>query len=287
MNYEQFVCAMLECTKNKLSENEWVERQEILKNNGIVSVGLTIRRKEERIAPLIYLEEFYQRYLSGASLDGLAETLIRTSKNAPSAPVWDYTSIFDFQKIRHRIVYKLVNAEKNEKLLKEVPHLPVLDFAVVFYLLISMEGSESCSVLIRNEHMNLWKSPLSILYQYAQGNTPRLCPYLFRPLNAFVDMPEETIPECPMLVLSNEMGINGAAAILYPGMPGKIYETIGKNYYLLPATIHEFLIIPEDEGIRPENLLAMLREVNETQVRKEEVLSDHLYYFDGNIITKM
>ena len=53
MDYEQFVCAMLECTKKKLSKTEFVERQEILKNNGVVSVGLVIRDYDKKIADRI------------------------------------------------------------------------------------------------------------------------------------------------------------------------------------------------------------------------------------------
>ncbi len=288
MNYEQFICAMLECTNKKLPENVWAERQEILKNNGVMAVGLAIRRRGESVAPLIYLEEFYKKYLLGVSVEELAESLIRYSENAPSAPEWDYHCILDFQKIKNRIVYKLIHAQKNERLLKEVPHLPVLDFAIIFYLMIPANTSECCSVLIKNEHRNLWKLPISVLYHYAKGNTPRLCPYQLCALNDFAkEEGLEELEESPFYVLTNEKGINGAAAILYPGMPGKIYEKLGGNYYLLPSTVHEFLIVPDLEEISPQHLLTMLREINETQVTKEEVLSDHIYYFDGNIITKM
>lgn len=288
MNYDQFICAMLECTNKKLPENMWAERQEILKNNGVVAVGLAIRKKGESVAPLIYLDGFYTKYLLGADIEELAETFIEYSENAPSAPEWDYHCILDFQKIKNQVVYKLISAQKNERLLKEVPHLPVLDFAIVFYLMIPTETSECCSVLIRNAHMNLWKLPISILYQYAKENTPRLCPFQFGPLAGFAEEEGlENLQDSLLYILTNEAGINGAAAILYPGMPGIIYERLRQNYYLIPSSIHEFLIVPDLKGIYPQNLIAMLREINETQVQKEEVLFDSIYYFDGNIITKM
>lgn len=286
MNYEQFVSAMLECTKKKLSKNEMIERQEILKNNGVVAVGLAIRKMEESIAPIIYLEDYYKQYQLGKTLEELSKDLIDTSRNAPLPPHWHYEAMLDFQKVKDRIVYKLVNAKKNEKLLQEVPNLPLLDFAVIFYLMIPDEEMENCSVLIRNAHMNLWKLPISLLYQCAKENTQKLCPCIFCPLTAFVKGYEEE-QDCSIMVLSNEMGINGAAAILYPGMPKRIYEALGKTYYLLPATIHEFLIVPETEEIRVEDLVGMVREINEMHVKKEEVLSDGVYYFDGNNITKM
>lgn len=288
MNYEQFICAMLECTKNKLSESEQVEKQEVLKNNGVTSIGLAIRKTDENVAPIIYLEEFYKKYLLGKTVEALSDLLIEKSRSAPSAPIWNYEAIMDFRAIRSRIVYKLINAKKNEKMLQEVPNLPMLDFAIVFYLMIPAGESENCSVLIRNAHMNLWKLPISVLYQCAKENTQRLCPAIFLPLAEFIeDLAGETVEKSPVFVLSNEMGMNGAAAILYPGMPGRIYDILKRNYYLLPASIHEFLVVPEDDAVRPEDLMSMVKEVNETQIRKEELLSNHIYYFDGNIITKM
>lgn len=288
MNYEQFICAMLECTKGKLSEAETVEKQEIMKNNGVISVGLSIRRAGKNIAPIIYLEEFYKKYLLGASVETLSEFLIQKSRSTSDVSICNYDEILDFSKIKKQVVYKIINAKMNETLLRTVPNLPVLDFAIVFYWMIPTGDAEYGSVMIRNEHMNLWKLPISLLYQCAKENTPRLCPYIFSSLTEYLEQRTgEVIEGSPLYILSNEMGINGATALLYPGMPGKIYESIKSNYYLLPSSVHEFLVVPETPLVDPENLRMMVKEVNETQIEDEELLSDHIYYFDGKIITKM
>lgn len=288
MNYEQFVCAMLECTKKKLSETATVEKQEVLKNNGVVSVGLLIRRMNAKIAPIIYLEEFYQKYLLGVSVESLCGFLIAKSQEVDEAPHRDYERILNFREIKDQIVYKLINAKRNERLLQDVPNLPILDFAIVFCWMIPTGDAEYGSVLIRNAHMSLWKLSISELYQYAKENTPKLCPYVFSSLAEYTEeMSGELIGESPLHVLSNQMGINGASAILYPEMPGKIYEYFKKPYFLLPSSIHEFLILPENRRFTAERLRTMVREANETVITEEELLSDNVYYFDGNIITKM
>ena len=288
MNYEQFVCTILECTEKKLPEDEIVEKQEVQKNNGVTAVGLTIRKKGSQITPVIYMEEFYQKYLMGASIDDLSDFLITKSRMIPSLSKGDYKDIRDFGKIKNHIVYKLINAKKNEKLLREVPNLPILDLAIVFYWMIPMAESEYGSVLIKNEHMNLWKLPISVLYQCAKENTPRLLPYKFAPLDEYVkELAGEFIEESPLYILSNQMGLNGAVALLYPKMPEIVYRRIKKSYYLLPSSIHEFLIVPKSEHICWENLRRIVKEVNSTQISPEELLSNHIYYFDGDIITKM
>ena len=169
-----------------------------------------------------------------------------------------------------------------------MPNLPILDFAIVFYWMVPVGECEYGSVLIRNAHMNLWKLPISVLYQCAKENTPKLLPYVLAPLSEYVEeLSGEFIEESPLYILSNQMGINGAVSLLYPEMPGIIYKKIRKPYYLLPSSVHEFLIVPESELIRPGNLREIVSEVNMTQIQPEELLSDHVYYFDGNIITKM
>ncbi len=287
MNYKEFVSAMLECVKDKLPETKLVEKQEVLKNNGVISVGISIRDREDYGAPIIYLEEFFGRYCDGEDIESLAEILIGFEKAAPEFPAWDYKEILDFQKIKHRIAYKLVNTEKNQKLLEDVPNLPMMDLSIVFYAIVD-SGENQCSVLIRNAHRNYWKLPISKLYECARENTPKLCPVVIRPLGDYLNQyTSEKVPSCPLNILSNESGLQGAAAILYPKIPERIHYFMGRNYYLLPSSIHEFLILPEDERYSAEELKAIVREVNCHHVAKEDFLSDNIYYFNGTVVTKI
>ncbi len=288
MNYEQFISAMLECVKTKVFDAELVEKQEILKNNGVIAVGLSVKKAGENTAPIIYLDGYYKKYCQGEALEELADHLVECIENLPSAPEWSYEDILDFRKIRHLVVYKLVNAERNQKLLKEVPNLPIMDLAIIFYVMISVNEFENGSVLIRNEHMNYWKMPISMLYQCAKENTPKLCPPVLRPLSDYLEgYMFGPVPESPLFMLSNENGINGASVLLYPEIPKRIFECVGKNYYLLPSSIHEFLIAPEEIHVNPAHLKEIVRDVNENHMIEEELLSDSIYYFNGNIITEM
>ena len=57
-------------------------------------------------------------------------------------------------------------------------------------------------------------------------------------------------------------------------------EKLGKNFYILPSSVHEVILLPEDKVSSSENLLTMVMEVNRTQLAPEEVLSDAVYYYD-------
>lgn len=287
MNYEQFVEAMYEMCKKMAAETDLVEKQQVLKNNGVYKTGLSIRPKNKNVSPIIYLDGFYTRYLQGESLETLCQWIIEKSRQMPEPPSCEYERVMELSTIQSRAAYKLVNFEQNRELLKKIPHLPLMDLAVIFYIILSVDAQESCSVLITNEHLASWKLPISVLYQYASQNTPRLLPPVFVPL-------EEQFPEifrteetCPLYLLTNEAGVNGASVLLYEQIPKLIAEQLKDQYYLLPSSIHEFLIIPMKEAPEPERLRAMVREINATQVDAEERLSDDIYYFDGSIVTKM
>ena len=92
-----------------------------------------------------------------------------------------------------------------------------------------------------------------------------------------VDEGEEE--EESLYVLSNKLRSFGAASMLYEGILEKVGQKLGENYYILPSSIHEVIVVPESKSPVKQDLEEMVREINETQVEEEEVLSDRVYYF--------
>lgn len=282
MNYEQFMMSMIQCIEKRVEEDETVERQEVLKNNGVIAKGISIRKMGEKIAPVIYLQEFYERFLEGATIEELAEEVMEQSRAVQFVPEWDYEEILDFEKVKSKIVYRLINAKQNEELLKDVPNLPIYDLSIVFYLLISEGEVGRCSILIKNSHLDYWKIPISILYECAKHNTPRLFPYVLLPMETYArKYAGGVVAPSPLQVLSNSKGMNGAAVLLYDRMLERIFLTLGGKYFLIPSSIHEFLVVPWEPFLSVENIKEMVHEVNENHVARDEILSDNVYYFDG------
>lgn len=85
--------------------------------------------------------------------------------------------------------------------------------------------------------------------------------------------------EAKMFVISNEQGINGAAAVLDENLMAKVTEELGEDFYVLPSSIHECIVIPA-ENMDVNELKAMVQEVNDTQVMPQEKLSDQVYQYD-------
>ena len=56
-------------------------------------------------------------------------------------------------------------------------------------------------------------------------------------------------------------------------------DRTGADFYILPSSIHETLLIPVADNMELDYLTSMVREVNATQVTPEEQLSDNVYIY--------
>ena len=201
----------------------------------------------------------------------------------------------NYESVKKGIVYKLVNTAKNKELLEDVPHMEFLDLSVVFQYLIQNEHFGTASILIHNAHMKLWDISVEELYQVADANTQKLQGYELRSMIdairdllamdttgevADIEYMEEHADNVPMYVLSNKNKVGGASCILYDGLLADFATAIGGNFYVIPSSIHEVLLLPADNKDEQEEIKAMIKEINDTQVRTEEILSDSLYFFD-------
>lgn len=85
-------------------------------------------------------------------------------------------------------------------------------------------------------------------------------------------------PDIKFHVITNSHKCKGAACI----MNRKALRTFTQKYdtnmlFALPSSVHEMMIAPYDSGFKLEELSAMVKEINETQVAPEERLTDRAY----------
>lgn len=291
MNYQQFVIVVKNKVAQHLGEGMSLHIHTALKNNGIERVGLTIIDKRVNISPTIYLEEYYKQFENGISIQDIVESVLDVYHEVKFEHTWQVHTVKDFEMMRSKIVYKLVHAKKNETLLKNMPYIAYLDFAIVFYILFEVDESGTATIPITHELVQLWGVSLDDIQQNAFRNAPTLLPASFKPMQIVIDelmgtnYSEDECIEDLMFVLTNSLRSFGAACILYDGMLDKISEEIRENYYILPSSIHEMIIIPESNSPSRAHLNEMIAEVNRTQVNDEEFLSDCVYYYDAKTKT--
>ncbi len=58
-------------------------------------------------------------------------------------------------------------------------------------------------------------------------------------------------------------------------------ERAGGDFFILPSSIHEVLIVPDNGEMKLPELEAMVRDVNATQVAPPDKLTDSVYHYDA------
>ncbi len=206
----------------------------------------------------------------------------------------DMRYFLNYEKVKQRIVYKLINTEKNKELLNDIPHIEFLDLSIVFQYLVTQEDLGMAAILIHNVHQKLWEVSIEDLYQAAKENTHTLLEYEIKSMSEVLceireeegleesddDYMMEISGSVPMYVLSNKQRVEGAACMLYSDLLHHFSDKIGKSFFIIPSSIHELLLLPADHDVEDLEVKRMIKEINDTQVSAEEILSYSLYFYD-------
>lgn len=291
MDTKNFMLEIIDAVQRLLGSDYSVSPSDVTKNNSLVLKGLIIKREGQNICPTIYLNQFLDSYEADVSVDVnvIAEKIVRfyRENGIPDAS-FDVSSITDYAKARNRIIFQLVNTERNADLLKTIPSVGFLDFSIIFKIYYEDFQMGSASVTITNRMLDLWNVSADTVYKDAQANTPVLQEYSLKGMVETLvehgmsmktdNILAENKKSNDMYILTNRQLFCGCGCILYPHILEDFAEKIGMNLYILPSSRHEVLLVPET-GNDPHYLVQTVREVNRTQVEQEDFLSDNVYYY--------
>ena len=303
MDLANFAGAVKNEVEKAVDSNCQIRISDVKKNNGITLKGITIVEDNNNLSPTVYLNDYYKAYISGeTTLANVINDVIGTyHKNKVKQNV-DIRYLLDYEKVRQRIVYKLINAEKNKELLDDIPHIEYLDLAIVFQCLVAQEDTGIATILVHNVHQKLWGVSIEELYEAAQVNTqlhlgheiktmPEVLCEIMKAENTedsdHSEYMEEFFEDVQMYVLSNKNRVEGAACMLYPGLIQEFADKTGSSLYIIPSSIHELLLVPTDNDNNYAEIKGMIKEINDTQVSTQEILSYSLYFYDrqmGDVI---
>ncbi len=291
MEYGRFVKQVVKGLQEKVKGAVTVT--EVKKNNGVNMEGLLIREKGRNISPIIYLNPYYCSHREGKNVAEIIDDICEICLKHGAEYDFKVDSFRNFEEMKSRIIFRLVNYKMNGALLKEIPHQKYMDLAVVFGCLLYDDGENGqASVLIRNEHLDGWGVSVEEMAKLAFENTPQLLGHRLISMEQIISglcgdasykeasALEMAAPE--MIVLTNRSRWNGAGCILYPDILKGFADKMDSNFVILPSSIHEVILIPVKESEVPdrESFCRMICEVNETQVEDTEVLSDHPYFYN-------
>lgn len=264
---------------------------EVPKNNGIWK-GIEIHIPESTAAPIIYPDRMYDLRYPGEPIKTLAERL--------SDKVWkeicreneiiakQFNNLM-CQETDFPLSAAVVSYEINKEWLKDIPHEQIEDLAVYPKINIGTDAmvrvtpeilsklhitkEEALKEAKKNTAKNMvFKNLEEILFSdvVERDGDPEITSAL---------MPSST--ESPMFVLTNKERHDGAAMIACPEVLQTVHELMGDDYYILPSSVHEVLIVPKHIPLLLEDMQKTVRQINEESVEPIDRLSDNVYEFDG------
>lgn len=298
MVYETFLETVKNSLKESLGPAFTLEIKSIQKNNGLILDGLSIKKSEEKAAPTIYLNPFYESFINGLPFNRVLKDILNFYNKNQFPETIQLENLFSPEEIKSKIIFRLINEPANRILLDDVPHIsyPDLELSLIFCLSIEETKDNLLTLLIHNQHLKTWNLSTEELLKAAKINTPHLFPACIKALpevikdiskktsehqweaslDEFIDM---TPLSPPMYVLTNHIGIYGAACLFYEGIIKDFASCNDSDLIILPSSIHEVLIIPYSKDISIEELAQTVFCINKEEVPLDDQLSNHIYYY--------
>ena len=289
LTFEEFTDYIRENLLIHWWEDREITIKKVTKNNGRQLTSLTVTRVGQTFFPTFYLEDFYEYYRQDPKNHRILQEIRESFENAEKVSShMDIEKMFSYEAVCDKIVFRVINYEKNKETLIDCPYVRMYDLAVTFRILCSMDDISVSSTLITNDNLEDWGVSKEEVLLRAHWNTRRMFPVKLRSMaEALIHFEEEEIKadsqDCfshMMYILSNEQLMNGASVILYENLLEELSDKLKASYYLLPSSIHEMILIPDFLGLDENQLLEMVYEVNRSLIEEEDFLSDSVYYYN-------
>lgn len=206
----------------------------------------------------------------------------------------------DYNKLKDKIFIKIISIERNEELLKTLIYKETSGVAMIPYVVFAtLEGGDMYNANISYDLFNSFENKPTIddLFAVALLNTKKQG-FIFNLLldnvhnDKFIDF-----SPINFLSLINKTGLNiegfiivtnknnsfGSSFVLFTEYLNVIANILDSNLYILPSSIDEVLIMPENNSqVNTDELIAIVRDINKMPdvVTDINVLGDFIWLYD-------
>ena len=296
MDYENFKERFVEDLKDKLYEKGIeadVSVNTVNKLNDSYE-AVTIKPVDDQVGVNISLNKCYGAYEDGTDYNEVVDkTSQLVADSLENKPEVDMATLTDYDKMKDKLVMEVVSAETNKDLLETVPHKDIEDMAVVYRFVIGDSQAGVGTILVNNQMLDNYGITAQQLHEDAIRNAPEIRPLVIEGM-AEVLAKQMGVEDLEMLglnippeqeqrfVASVEGNVHGAGVIAYQNFMDEAAERAGGSFFILPSSIHEVLIIPDNGKFDTASLEQMVREVNATTVELSDQLTDSVYHYDAD-----
>lgn len=228
----------------------------------------------------LYLEEAYEKLPQGNYGDDYKECM-------PKPPEVDLS----WDNVSDKLTVRLLEVKRNREFLSTMPYVSVgHGLAVIADINMGEDRGGDWRIAVNNGVLESLGVDKETLFAEAMKNSAAIEPATLVDMSNALFSPERTNlldrdePLSPdeisgMYVLTNESGTLGAAALFYPDVKEKAGELLGSDYFILPSSTHEVILVPDNPSIDAKDLCDMVKQANRTVVEEKDILSDNVYHY--------
>lgn len=301
LNFKEFQEYIKSNVKDYLPESYKdadIQFRDVVKNNDVHLTGVLIKKENETLTPNIYINELYEKYSSGMNLDEIVGDIADLRiEHDPPEEAQSIGSIFtNYEMVKQRLEIHLCDMELNRDKLKNQVYTEQGDFAATYHIKIGGDGMLRGSAAVTPNLLKSWGITLeqlredSLQAEHSKGavfmdiealDAEKMfglkSTNLLDKQNDVIDNEEGFSFYC----LTSEEKIYGASMILQEDVMDKISKLMGGDFYILPSSIHETLIVPTTTQMTLEDMSIMVQYVNKEAVEPEDKLSDKVQFYDS------
>ena len=295
MNFDDFKIKLMDLVKDEIEDRgledlslkfDKMNSPDGVTNRLIVSVG------ESKMSMAFRVDDIYRSVQDDETMDDAVFKLVNTIEANISVVKnkEDEVKSFigDYEQVKDHTFLRLIPG--NSPILGETPHKMIEDMALVVNIqLVSMsdDHGKSC-VVVSRPLMEMYGIDEKQLFADAEKNSLENEPIVFTPLGDMIkhliaseDLPTPEDAGIVTYIATNRSGFQGASVAAYPEFAEKAAETLGGSFYMIPSSVHEFILIKDDGTPKAKDLNRMIKDVNETVLEPRDILSGQCYHYDA------
>ena len=158
MELEEFCDKVVKRLREECADKS-IHVNTVSKNNGLELHSVCISDEKRQVMPMLYLESYYHENMEEESIAEVVRGILEKNEETQiSDELFDIKGIQDFEKVKDKIYYELINSERNQKRLLDIPHRKFLDLEVVYRICVAIEEQDDYgSILSTNRFLESWE----------------------------------------------------------------------------------------------------------------------------------
>ena len=273
-----------------------IRLEEVAKENGLTLTALVIPEEGKALTPTVYLDSFYQEYQNGKPLDAcVGDVADKRIEFADHEMDVNINGILDYDYVKDKLQVRICEPEMNQERLEGKVVTMHGDFAAYYTVNLTENEDGIASVPVTDHLLDTWGVDKEQLHKDAMAADQHRGVVLFSmdemmeamvfggegPSNLLEGKKDINAFSQPMFCLTNDLKQNGASLIIQEDIRKQVGEFMKGDFFILPSSIHETLILPDNGAFDVHELNAMVKEINATQVDLSDRLSDKVQFCDG------